>query len=192
MKKTLAGKRTLQPGAVPSLFSWTRTSPWKRKVTTPQESGEGSSSMIVDNETDEENTLDDADCDSSGMKTSEADVANLNVSLTHEHVLKTPPKKTPQKHKEIDDSQENCISQLEQQITELQAQLEDLRRRNEQLLSQLLFTVERFKENDSALNFYTGFPNWYTFMAVFRYLKPWTYGKEYNLLAFVKTKFIRK
>lgn len=79
--------------------------------------------MIVDNETDEENTSNDAACDSSGMKTSKADVANLNASLTHEHMLKTPPKKTLQKHREIDDSQEKGISQLEQQITELQAQL---------------------------------------------------------------------
>lgn len=119
--------------------------------------------MIVDNETDEENTLDDVDCDSFSIETSEADVANLNASLTHEHVLKTPSKKTPEKHEKIDDSQEKRISQLEEQITELQVQLEDLRRRNEQLLSQL-FTVECFKENDSAviftLVFQTGIHLW--------------------------------
>ena len=187
LKKTLAGKMTLQPwpGAVPSLFSWTRTSPRKRKAPTPRESGEGSSSMIVDKEADEEIASDDADCDSFSIGTSEADVANLNASLTREHVLKTPPKKTPQKQKGIDNSQEKRINQLEQQIAELQAQVEDLRRRNEQLLSQL-FTVERFKESDSALNFYTGFPNWDTFMAVFKYLNP-------GLLAFVNTKgIIRK
>ena len=177
LKKTLAGKMTLQPGAVPSLFSWTRTSPRKRKAPAPRESGEGTSSIIADSEADEENTSDDADCDSFSIETSEADVANLNATLTHEQVPKTPPKKTPQKHKVIDDSQEERISQLEQQITELQAQVEDLRRRNEQLLSQL-FTVERFKENNSALNFYTGFPNWDTFMAVFRYLNPGPVGKN--------------
>ena len=87
MKKTLAGKMTLQPGAIPSLFLWTRTSPRKRKAPTPRESGELRSSTIVDNKTDEENNSDDADCDSSGTKTSEADVTNLNASLTHEHVL---------------------------------------------------------------------------------------------------------
>lgn len=141
--------------------------------------------MIVDNETDEENTLNDAACDSSGMKTSEADVANLNASLTNEHMLKTPPKKTLQKHREIDDSQQKCISQLEQQITELQARLEDLRQRNEQLLSQLI-TVECCKENDSALNFYTGFPNWDTFMAVFRYLNPGPMGK--NIMCWLSSK----
>ena len=60
-------------------------------------------------------------------------------------------------------------------------QLEDRRRRNEQLLSQL-FTVERFKENDLALNFYTSFPNWDTFMAVFRYLNPGPMGKNITYL----------
>ena len=112
------------------------------------------------------------DCDSFGIGTSEADVGYLNASLTHEHVLKIPPKKSTQKHKGID-SQEKCVSQLEQQIADLQAQFEDLRRRNEQL-----FTVECFKESDSALNFYTGFPNWDTFMAVFRYLNPGPMGKN--------------
>ena len=38
--------------------------------------------------------------------------------------------------------------------------------------------MERFKENDSALNFHSGFPNWNAFMAVFRYLNPGPSGEN--------------
>jgi len=62
--------------------------------------------------------------------------------LTHEHVLKMPPRKTPQKDHDLTESQEWRIRQLEQQIIELQAQVEDLQGRNEQLQSKL-FSVER-------------------------------------------------
>ena len=53
----------------------------------------------------------------------------------------------------------------------MKSQLEDLRQRNEQLQNQLI-TVERFKKNNSAVNFYTSFPNWDAFLALFRYLNP--------------------
>jgi len=58
-------------------------------------------------------------------------------------MLKAPLKKTLQKHKAIDESGKTYKS--EQQIAELEAQVEELRRKKEQLLSQL-FTVERFQE----------------------------------------------
>ena len=181
-KKSLTGKIYLRPGAVPSLFSWTRTSPRKRKVPTSREFGVGSSSRISPEKgPNEENVMDVSDCESFNVETTqlqgvEGDV-NLNTSLAQEHLHKTPSKKTPQKDNHLDDSQERRIHQLEQQMNELKSEIEDLRRRNEQLQSQL-FTVERFKENDSALNFYTGFQNWNAFMAVFRYLNPGPSGEN--------------
>lgn len=47
---------------------------------------------------------------------------------------------------------------LTQQIAEHKTELERANRRIEFLENQL-FTVERFKTNDAAINFYTGFPN---------------------------------
>ena len=165
LKKSLAGKIYLRPGAVPSLFSWTRTSPRKRKAPTPREFGVGSSSRISP-----------FNVETTQLQGVEG-VVNLSTSLAQEHLHKTPSKKTPQKNNHLDDSQERRIHELEQQINELKSQIEDLRRRNEQLQSQL-FTIDRFKENDSALNFYTGFPNWNAFMAVFRYLNPGPSGEN--------------
>ena len=181
-KKSLTGKIYLRPGAVPSLFSWTLTLPRKRKAPTPREFGVGSSLRISPEKgPNEENVMDVSDYESFNVETTqlqgvEGDV-NLNTSLAQEQLHKTPSKKTLQKDNHLDDSQERRIHQLEQQMNELKSEIEDLRRRNEQLQSQL-FTVERFKENDSALNFYTGFQNWNAFMAVFRYLNPGPSGEN--------------
>ena len=38
--------------------------------------------------------------------------------------------------------------------------------------------IERFRNNDSAINFYTGFSNWNTFMAVFKFLDPGDSGEN--------------
>ena len=44
-------------------------------------------------------------------------------------------------------------------------------RKNEQLQKQL-FNLERFKNDDSSITFYTGFPNYDTLKAIFNYLNP--------------------
>jgi len=164
LKKSLAGRMSLRPNAVPSLFSWTRTSPWKRKTPTPREFESGrESSNLVSEDTNEENIMDVSDDDSAS-------------TCEHGHVLRTPSKKMPQKEHDLAERQEQWIRELEQQLIDLQAQAEDLQRQNEQLQSKL-FSIDRFKEYDSAINFNTGFPNWDTFMAVFRYLN-WSSGEN--------------
>ena len=177
LKKSLAGMISLRPNAVPSLFSWTRTSPRKRKAPIQRElfvSAKEKNSRISDN-TSEENIMDV--CDDASTSESSDETRRHEVDLTHEHVLKTPPRKTPQKDHGLAERQEQRILQLEQKIVELQAQLEDLQIRNKELQSKL-FSVERFKENDSAINFYTGFPNWDAFMVVFRHLNPGSSGEN--------------
>ena len=117
LKKSLTGKIYLRPGAVPSLFSWTLTLPRKRKAPTPREFGVGSSSRISPEKgPNEENVMDVSDYESFNVETTqlqgvEGDV-NLNTSLAHEHLHKTPSKKTPQKDNHLDDSQERRIHQL--------------------------------------------------------------------------------
>ena len=56
-------------------------------------------------------------------------------------------------------------TELRQQLLEQKSQLEIAFRRIEALQKQL-FSVDRFKD-DSSMRFYTGFPNWSTFLAVF-------------------------
>ena len=45
-----------------------------------------------------------------------------------------------------------------QQITDRKSELEKANRRIDSLQKQL-FTLERFKEDDASIRFYTGFPN---------------------------------
>ena len=45
-------------------------------------------------------------------------------------------------------------------------------------LQKQLSTVDRFGGDDSSIKFYTGFPNWDTFDAVFKYLNPGNEGQN--------------
>ena len=67
-------------------------------------------------------------------------------------------------------------TELRHQVLEQKSQLEIATRRVEALQKQL-FSVDRFKHDDSSMRFYTGFPNWSTFLAVFNYLNPGDEGK---------------
>ena len=77
--------------------------------------------------------------------------------------------------KNMDNSQE--LISLKVKLSKLASQLENVKRQNELLHSQL-FNSKRFRNNDSAINFYTGFPNWITFMAVFKFLDPGDSGEN--------------
>ena len=68
-------------------------------------------------------------------------------------------------------------TELRQQVLEQKSQLQIAFRRIEALQKQL-FLVDRFKEDDSSTRFYTGFPNWSTFLAVFNYLNPGDEGEN--------------
>ena len=69
------------------------------------------------------------------------------------------------------------VAELRQQILEVKAKLENANRRIEALQKQL-FTVDRFKDDDSSVRFYTGFPNWHTMSAVYNYLNPGVEGEN--------------
>ena len=75
----------------------------------------------------------------------------------------------------LDNSQE--LISLKEELSKLTSQLENMKRQNELLQSQL-FNIERFRNNDSAINFYTGFPNWNTFMAVIKFMDPGDSGEN--------------
>ena len=74
------------------------------------------------------------------------------------------------------------IQEMEQEI---KRQLQDMQRQNDDL-SKILFTLENLKSMYSSAAFYSGFPKWETFMAVYTYLDPGE-RREYLLLAFHKS-----
>ena len=177
IKKTLAGKFQLRAGAVPSLFSWTRTSPRKRKAPTHRECGEASAALFEASEIaepeEQSNTkiLEDkvvaSECDNSN------DVAACAETQTNES--QAIEMETKEFMESMDNSQE--LTSLKEELSKLTSQLENMKRQNELLQSQL-FNIERFRNNDSAINFYTGFPNWNTFMAVIKFMDPGDSGEN--------------
>ena len=69
------------------------------------------------------------------------------------------------------------IQEMEQEIMELKRQLKYMQRQNDDL-NDRLFTLENLKSKDSSATFYSGFPNWETFMVVYTYLDPGEKGEN--------------
>ena len=75
------------------------------------------------------------------------------------------------------ESTDNSEREMNQQLIDLKFKLEKANQRTESLQKQM-FTVDRFRGDDSSIKFYTGFPNWDTFDAVFKYLNPGNEGQN--------------
>ena len=69
------------------------------------------------------------------------------------------------------------IKEMNSQLIDLKTKLERANRHIESLQQQM-FTVDRFRGDDSSITFYTGFPNWDTFNAVLKYLNPGNKGQN--------------
>ena len=169
IKKTLAGKSDMKSGVVPSVFSWVRTSPRKRKPPTERNFGTSSSSsaarkldtspVIV---TEEPHSFENDD-------ENFAENHDENTQCTSAAKIVAETQTEPQVGSEV--------AKLMQQILELKAKLENANRRIEALQKQL-FTINRFKDDDSSVRFYTGFHNWHTVSAVYNYLNPGVEGEN--------------
>ena len=166
IKKTLAGKFQLRPGAVPSLFSWTRTSPRERKASTYRECREASTALFEASEIAEPEGQSNSEILEDKVVASEYDNSNDVAACAETQTNESKAvEMEPREFMENMDNSQELIS-LKEELSKLTSQLENMKRQNELLQSQLS-NIERFRNNDSAINFYTGFPNWNTFMAVF-------------------------
>ena len=59
------------------------------------------------------------------------------------------------------------IQEMEQEIKEVKLKLEDMQQKND-ALNKRLFMLENLKSKDTAAAFYSGFPNWDTFRAIYK------------------------
>ena len=75
------------------------------------------------------------------------------------------------------ESTDSSETEMNQQLIDLKSKLEKAHQHIESLQKQT-FTVDRFRGDDSSIKFYTGFPNWDTFDAVFKYLNPGNEGQN--------------
>ena len=164
--KTLSGRRDLRTNAVPSLFPWTRTSPRKRKAPTVREQIAETRRVLL-----------------SEIETNEEPVERENVSGNDEGetnefegITKQDVATQTNEIRSKDDSADSD-TKMNSQLIDLKTKLEKANQRIEFLQKQM-FTVNRFRGDDSSIKFYTGFPNWNTFNAVFKYLNPGNEGQN--------------
>ena len=76
------------------------------------------------------------------------------------------------------------ISDLRLHIAKLEEQIKFLQQENKHLLKNVdkllesQFGITRFKDSDSDINFYTGFPNYETLLACYNFLNPGVNGEN--------------
>ena len=162
--KTLSGRRDLRSNAVTSLFPWSRTSLRKRKAPTDREQiGITSRVLLSEIETIEETIeTENAACNE------ESETSDTDAIIKQDVTTQT---------NEIESRDNSDTEMNEQLLIDLKPNLEKANQRIESLLKRL-FTVARFRGDDSSIKFYTGFPNWDTFDAVFKYFNPGNEGQN--------------
>ena len=161
--KTLGGRRGLRSDAVPSVFQWTCTSPRKRKPPTQRETVRETSRVIFQEPEPQEEpnyweNIVDGEC------VTRCENAQSDAETQTEVIQK---------------AEEDIETSLRQELADLKSELEKAHQRIEALQNQL-FSVERFQNNNNAINFYTGFASWDVGMAVFNYLNPGDKGENIN------------
>lgn len=159
-RKSLAGKTLLQPNAVPSVFSWTRSSPRKRKPPMKRFTASHASMSI----------------DESIEDLGEVEEVNLQSCEVACQIKANTLEVGTQTDENFDDGKRK-IQCLEQAIKELELKVVSLEKEID-FHQKRVFSFDTIKELDSSAPFYTGFENWETFMAVYRYLNPGTKGEN--------------
>ena len=75
-------------------------------------------------------------------------------------------------------------SPIQDEIARLEEEIKALRRENKELLKTVddlarnVFGIAQFKDSDSDINFYTGFPNYQTLVACYNFLSPGENGEN--------------
>ncbi|KAK2570183.1 hypothetical protein P5673_004951 [Acropora cervicornis] len=140
-------------GAEPSQFSWTEETP-KRKAPSHRESLTKSSKTDADVGTEE---------------------LSVETALLHGDAQATPEaiENTPPVDPEVNLVQSllERIAFLEQQVSSCEEKISRLEKENAVLL-QCQFSLDKIKDDNAAILFYTGFPNYETLMSFYRYVEP--------------------
>ena len=158
----------MKPGVVPSVFPWVRTSPRKRKAPTERDFDASASRSALRN------------LDIPGLVVCEvaaSEVSSIVSDVESNIGSKTQDAETQTELTDHEVYLTEIINDLKQEINKLNCQLQDMQRQNEDL-NKRLFMFENLKTKDSSAAFYSGFPNWDTFMAVYTYLDPGERGEN--------------
>ena len=185
---TLNGRRKLNPNAIPSLFEWTRMSPRKRKPPTVHASSATFTSHCISSVLDiETNESENSNCNennefkrlsegiSNGSDYPFSQFRDIETQTASNQIIENTTSAINCRNTLINDDK----AKLDQQLLNCQR---DLKNAELKILSLApkVFTSQRFKHDDSSVRFYTGFPNWRTFICIFNYINPGCNGENIN------------
>lgn len=185
MKNSLNGIITLKPGSVPSKFSWTisprkRKSPTKRQYTT---------TTVLDEPKDL--TGEPAEICEPTIEESLIEAKTENSKLKEEIIkLESQLQELRLKTEKLEQTNTALVAELEserqealQTLFEHEEEKDELQKRCKRLHEKLnhteqkMFSLDNLK-SDENMAFYTGFPNYLTFLAIFRFLNTGDKGEN--------------
>ncbi|XP_078366265.1 uncharacterized protein LOC144650453 [Oculina patagonica] len=178
IKKSLGGRRPqLKANAIPSRFAWKGSSPRKRPPPTKrtyqvQSRAKECISDNLSNTTPVVNTVCLSDSETEVSEESIVQAADSEMcadsSTSDETCSCSAQMKLDEALQKVRELGGKCVV-LQKKVSALEEKCEGLQSR--------MFELERFTSDDSMV-FYTGFPNYKTFLATFEYLNPGKSGEN--------------
>ena len=198
LKKSLNGRIFVRNNAIPSKFEWALESPKKRKapaarvpLPTKVAATTSTKSEIIEEqqgETDEQLHEDKIRRENEEPLKSVQEELEIKISRL-EGELREAKHAVEHLQQESTALLEIKISRLEGELREAKQAVEHLQQENTALLEkqlarekQRLFDIDRFK-SDEDISFYTGFPKYTTFLAIFEFLNPGAEGENIRYCA---------
>lgn len=187
LQRSLSGKVSPTPGAVPSQFVWKRSSPRKRAPPTPR----CTATTVTKKKALEVREAVDSSTECSEIISEHAtstNMADLTVEMentTQERECSTDFVKKSEKDSCIAELKDKVAAaltnneELEKVVSKLKEKVVDLERKYEKC-EERLFSFKNIASNDSLVAFYTGFPNYQTMMVLYEFLDPGEQGENIN------------
>lgn len=196
LRKT-AQKTKPKPGTVPSIFAWKRSSPRKRPPPSPRPSPLTLSKNLEKDSGGGMRKGNEGCSSISEDKSDEPAVTMVNSQFPERAEME--PSSEPADFAEKSDKDSLILElkerlsalllkneKLEEEVLNLKEKIRDLQGQHEKL-EERLFSLKNVATNNSLINFYTGFPNYRTLIALYEFLNPgaggenvkfWLSGKE--------------
>ena len=191
MQRSLSGKVSPRTGAVPSKFSWKRSSPRKRAPPTPR----FTATTVAKQKASEVSEALDSSTECSEIISEDATSTNMvNLAFPETAEMENITRERECGTNLVEKSEKDSLiaelkgklaaalannEELEKVVSKLKEQVVDLERKYKKL-EELLFSFKNIASNDSLIAFYTGFPNYQTMMALYDFLDPGEQGENIN------------